>query len=501
MWFTTMGPLAFGTAILFLLGLPSHRNLLLLSAKFGSPKALEAPIMSTILTKRLCLRRRRSPDTKNSTLIMLSLHIPSTWRFIVPFMPPVQDLSFIQALISRNSSLLALVKFTDGRWTDLGLLTAINDLRLCSFFSDSPPVHPVRDLANKAPFTRSRVGSLRIDADSPEAISDEDRSKVAASFWSKIWAKRSARVTSSQFKAYLAGYSKKINNDLLSTVSMEDVLSTIKSSGNSCAGPDGISFAAWRAIPEFSAKVLFGVFRAISAGQPPPRNFNKGLLFLLPKKFTGLIADTRPLSVTNTDNRILARTVAHKIMPSVENFIEPAQKGFLTGRQGTDHVLDVKSFFYEGVENNIERYVFLLHTAKAFDSIDHGWIKYVLKYIGFPPWFLNFVAGVLSDVTVSPFFGKGSSISIDIERGVKQGCPLSPLLFVIAYDPLLFFLRSRTNNEYFAFADDLASTACKIADFYPALNLIDEFAVITGLGVNKSKSLVLSTLEEVYPVL
>ena len=64
---------------------------------------------------------------------------------------PVQDLSFIQTLISRNPSLLALVKFTDGRWTDLGLLTAINDLRLCSFFSDSPPVHPVRDLANKAP--------------------------------------------------------------------------------------------------------------------------------------------------------------------------------------------------------------------------------------------------------------------------------------------------------------------------------------------------------------
>ena len=54
----------------------------------------------------------------------------------------------------------------NGRWNDLGLLVAINDLQMCSFFSDSPSVHSVRDLANKAPFTRPRVGSLRMDANS-----------------------------------------------------------------------------------------------------------------------------------------------------------------------------------------------------------------------------------------------------------------------------------------------------------------------------------------------
>ena len=195
-----------------------------------------------------------------------------------------------------------LVSFVDGRWIDLGLLAAINDLQVTSFFSDLPPVHPVKDLASTAPFSRPRVGSLKIDADSPEAISDVDRSKVAASYWKKIWAQRNTRVTDLQFKAYLAGYNKKINNDLLDNVCLDDILSTIKSSGNSCAGPDGITFAAWRAIPELSAKILFDVFKAIIAGQLPPRNFNVALLFLLPKKFTGLISDTRP-------SQLLIRTI------------------------------------------------------------------------------------------------------------------------------------------------------------------------------------------------
>src|SRR4051794_12384697 len=105
------------------------------------------------------------------------------------------------------------------------------------------------------------------------------------------------------------------------------------------AGPDGVSFAAWRAAPDLAAPILLAVFKAICAGQPPPLGFNKGLLFLLPKKNTGLISDTRPISVTNTDNRILAAAVAKKIMPAVIDLVEPSQKGFLNGIQGTYHIL------------------------------------------------------------------------------------------------------------------------------------------------------------------
>ena len=185
---------------------------------------------------------------------------------------------------------------------------------------------------------------------------------------------------------------------------------------------------------------LWDVLRAILNGQLPPDDFNHGLLFLLPKKLTGLISDTRPLSVTNSDNRILAACVARCIMPAVDAYVHPSQKGFIAGRQGSEHVAEINELFFRAVTKGKSKLLFLLDTAKAFDSIDHDWITHILVKAGFPLWFRNFVKGSLSNVKVAPFFGGALTDWIDIRRGVKQGCPLSPLLFIIAYDPLIVFI-------------------------------------------------------------
>ena len=180
------------------------------------------------------------------------------------------------------------------------------------------------------------------------------------------------------------------------------------------------------------------VFSKLSLLTPPPSGFNKGLLFLLPKKNSGLISDTRPLSVTNTDNRILAATVARIIMPAVADFVEPSQKGFISGRQGCEHILDVNSYFYNGLENDMERYLFFLDTAKAFDSIDHNWIRNILHHIGMPDWFLHFVNGALSNVSV-PLFLVVTLVSLSILKEVLSKVARFLLLFLFSL-MILFFI-------------------------------------------------------------
>ena len=352
--------------------------------------------------------------------------------------------------------------------------------------------NPIKQLKQNLPRTQARLGGLRALPQDEVSSNGADMSRLAADFWGRVWTTRSPPTSPEERAKWLQWYTKKVDHSLLSKPTLESVRSAVLNSKNTSPGPDGIPFAAWRAIPDISSRVLFKALTSLLNGDQPPKDFNLGLLFLLPKKNTHLVSDTRPLSVTNTDNR--TRVISGAIMGAVKSLVNPAQKGFLSGVQGTDHIEALNTLFYAAVVNRKDKFVFFLDTAKAFDSIDHTWIMEVLRKTGFPRWVLNFVKSTIANVKVSPFFGNLSDVWIDIRRGVKQGCPLSPLLFLLSYDPLIQDLADTPCLSPFAFADDLAVAFNYITDIDYMLRRIDDFSQISGLGRNTSKSGIISSL-------
>lgn len=134
-----------------------------------------------------------------------------------------------------------------------------------------------------------------------------------------------------------------------------------------------------------------------------------------------------------------------------------------------------------------------MDTAKAFDSIDHEYIRSILKKQNFPKWFRHIVKNLLTNVKSRPIMAESEVDEILIERGVKQGCPLSPILFILAYDPLIRIIKNMSPNITIrAAADDIAISSPCLSQLTKTMERIDQFREISGLGVNEDKTKVLS---------
>jgi hypothetical protein len=139
-------------------------------------------------------------------------------------------------------------------------------------------------------------------------------------------------------------------------------------------------------------------------------------------------------------------------------------------------------------------YLLSLDTARAFDSISHVYIRKLLAHVGLPPWVCNMVEGLLHEVTVVAAIAGAAASPIHIRRGVKQGCPFSPLLFVLCYDVLLWRLAFIQGIKAFAYADDLAVSTGSCTTLCGGLDLIRKFARVSGLGLNMKKTFIVTTL-------
>ena len=268
----------------------------------------------------------------------------------------------------------------------------------------------------------------------------------------------------------------------------------IKETNNSCAGPDGIPFAVYRAHSSVTAELISEVERLMGEGVPPPAHleYNYARLFLLPKGGTMMALDHRPISVTNADNRILATGITESLKEVVVDLISKRQTGFVPGRRGEDNIIDLFDKYYTAQASGQRAYVILLDIEKAFDSVKHDFIHFMLEKTGMPLWIRNVVRALMTDVVVRPEVGGKVDCDIPINRGVKQGCPLSPFLFLICYEPLLRQLEKEDGLEPYAFADDLAVYTETIEKAVLALNKFRRYTGISGLRVNAKKTLIVS---------
>lgn len=272
-------------------------------------------------------------------------------------------------------------------------------------------------------------------------------------------------------------------------------------------GPDGFTAEFFKSLKEQVSPVMTQCFNEIlQRGILRPESKN-AYIKVLPKpgKDPLLPSSYRPISLIDVDQKMLSKIVADRLAAILPHLIGASQVGFVKGRAAVGNIRKVLAALdkVNTDPHSGEHPVLLaLDAEKAFDNVKWSWLDQVLDRMEITGAFRMLLRGIYTAPTAQICTLGYLSTLIPLRRGTRQGCPLSPLLFDIAIEPLARHLEDtnlfrgiqiHTNVIKLAmFADDvILFLSDPVAHIPEIFHLLQHYGSFSGYKVNVSKSEVL----------
>ena len=168
---------------------------------------------------------------------------------------------------------------------------------------------------------------------------------------------------------------------------------------------------------------------------------SQGIISLIPKKNKDplLLKNWRPIPLLNTDYKLATKCIAKRLEKVLPYLIEGDQTGYIKGRFIGENIRLISDIIEQ--HENKGGMILFLDFEKAFDSLEWDFLFKVLNTMNFGPSFLNWIKTFYSNISSCVVNNGYSSEFFSLQRGVRQGCPLSGLLFVLAVEPLAHQIR------------------------------------------------------------
>ena len=164
----------------------------------------------------------------------------------------------------------------------------------------------------------------------------------------------------------------------------------------------------------------------------------QGLISLIPKgnKPRDLIKNWRPITLLNTDYKLLSGALANRLKKVLPNLIRHEQKGFLKTRYIGENIRTISDIAHYINERNLCGMILLIDFEKAFDSLEWGYLRQVLKAYNFGNDFNSWITVLYRNSCNSVINNGVFSQFFSISRSCRHLDPLSPYLFSLAVEPL-----------------------------------------------------------------
>ena len=246
--------------------------------------------------------------------------------------------------------------------------------------------------------------------------------------------------------------------------SLAEVSSLTPKMHNTSPGPDGIPNQFWKALASRVAssrpprvkgqprsegpslpsfwKVLQSLTDDLRANGTDRLHFKDANLSLFYKKGDPtLVANYRPISSMNCDCKMYTNLINNRLSPWASSKLHPDQKGFVKGRWITEHTRLASEVAHLSNVTGSDGYIVSLDQAKAYDRTDLIWLAQVLLRMGLPPDLVSLIRDVVHGCRMRVRINSAYSRPYTLRRGVRQGDPLSCLLYAFSIEPMGMRLR------------------------------------------------------------
>uniref|UniRef100_A0A670HXR6 Reverse transcriptase domain-containing protein n=1 Tax=Podarcis muralis TaxID=64176 RepID=A0A670HXR6_PODMU len=271
-------------------------------------------------------------------------------------------------------------------------------------------------------------------------------------------------------------------------------------------GPDGLSQKYYKVLEEYVTPVLCDVFNNILQGGRIPDSWREAHITLIPKPEADKldVKNYRPISLLNNDYKIFAEIMAKRLKKYLIKSIHKDQAGFLPGRQLKDNIRNIINIIeYLEFKNEIPAALVFVDAEKAFDNVSWCFLVKCMERVGIEGPFLEGIKAIYSSQRAKLIINNNLTDSFMISKGTRQGCPLSPLLFIMVLEIIANKIRETPEirgiklgvKEYKlkAYADDLViSLEEPLKSVEKVLEVLEEFGKLSGFKLNKNKTKILT---------
>ncbi len=281
-----------------------------------------------------------------------------------------------------------------------------------------------------------------------------------------------------------------------------ELLAALKETGNNKSpGIDGIPADFYKMFWNELGNHMLETINYIYHKGEMSVNHRKGVISLIPKKDrdTTFLKNWRPITLLCSDYKLISKVIANRLKKHLPKLVNADQCGFVQNRyigQNVDLLIQILEYCNT---NHVPGIILSVDYQKAFDQLSWKFIEDVLCKYGFGnmfvKWIKLFYTNITSVVNVNGHFTK----PIPIEKGVKQGDPISPYVFILCAEILAEYVRNNENIKGIT----VGSVEYKISMFADDTNMfieynkisldnvllaLDNFASVSGLRINYEKS-------------